>query len=136
MEEHMPFGVEYPQNNIKMTVNCPHCAFKITYSPKDMDEEGYIHCPTCTRPINISYRYHTAREAFSPGPSEVEHPSHYTFGKYEVLDVIEDWNMPYHLGNVMKYIARAGRKDPDKEIEDLKKAMTYLKRYIDMKEKK
>jgi hypothetical protein len=60
----------------------------------------------------------------------INHPSHYTFGKIEVLDVIEDWELPYHLGNCVKYIARAGRKDPAKKIEDLKKAQFYLERYI------
>ena len=60
----------------------------------------------------------------------IEHPPHYTFGKYEVIDVIEDWQLPYHLGNAVKYIARAGRKDPDKTEEDIRKAIWYLNRYI------
>lgn len=63
----------------------------------------------------------------------VNHPPHYTFGKFEVIDVIEDWKLPYHLGNVVKYIARAGRKDPGKELEDLKKARFYLDRFINLK---
>jgi hypothetical protein len=65
----------------------------------------------------------------------INHPSHYTFGKIEVLDAIEDWELPYHLGNCVKYIARAGRKDPAKKIEDLKKAQFYLERYIKMEER-
>lgn len=60
----------------------------------------------------------------------VNHPSHYTSGNIEVIDAIEDWKLPYHLGNVVKYVARAGKKDPDKTIEDLKKARWYLDRYI------
>lgn len=66
----------------------------------------------------------------------VNHPPHYTFGKFEVIDVIEDWKLAYHLGNVVKYIARAGRKDPGKELEDLRKARFYLDRYIQLKEVK
>lgn len=58
----------------------------------------------------------------------VNHPSHYTRGKIEVIDFIEDQQLPYHLGNVIKYIARAGYK-VDK-LEDLKKARWYLDRYI------
>lgn len=58
----------------------------------------------------------------------VEHPSHYTDGKYEVIDFIETWGLGFHLGNAVKYISRAGKKDPNKEIEDLKKAIWYLKR--------
>lgn len=64
----------------------------------------------------------------------INHPSHYTFGKYETIDVIEDWNLPYHLGNVIKYISRAGRKDPTKKLEDLNKARWYLTRYIELLE--
>ncbi len=62
----------------------------------------------------------------------VNHPSHYTMGKYEVLDVIEDWGLDkdMHLGNAVKYIARAGYKDPAKKIEDLQKAEFYLSRRI------
>lgn len=60
----------------------------------------------------------------------VNHPSHYTDGKIEVIDFIEDKKLPYHLGNVVKYICRAGKKDPRKEVEDLKKAAWYLERYL------
>ena len=61
----------------------------------------------------------------------VNHPSHYTTGKIEVIDFIEDKELNYHRGNAIKYIVRAGKKDPDKEIEDLQKAVWYLKREID-----
>lgn len=60
----------------------------------------------------------------------VNHPSHYTSGKIEVIDFIEDQKLPYHLGNVVKYISRAGKKDPTKTVEDLEKARWYLDRYI------
>ena len=58
----------------------------------------------------------------------INHPSHYTRGKIEVIDFIEDQQLPYHLGNVIKYIARAGHKGD--KLEDLKKARWYLDRYI------
>ena len=58
----------------------------------------------------------------------VNHPSHYTRGKIEVIDFIEDQQLPYHLGNVVKYVARAGYKGD--KLEDLKKARWYLDRYI------
>lgn len=61
----------------------------------------------------------------------INRPAHYTFGKYEVIDVIEDWQLGFHLGAAVKYIARAGRKDPTKKLEDLEKAVWYLKRYIE-----
>lgn len=61
----------------------------------------------------------------------VNHPSHYTTGKIEVIDYIEDKNFDYHLGNAIKYISRAGKKNPDKYVEDLKKAIWYIQREID-----
>lgn len=60
----------------------------------------------------------------------INHPSHYTYSKIEVIDAIEAWKLPYHLGNVIKYIARAGHKGEGTEIEDLRKAKYYLDRYI------
>lgn len=61
----------------------------------------------------------------------VNHPSHYTDGKIEVIDFIEQKNLNFHRGNAVKYIARAGKKDPAKEIEDLEKAVWYLQREIE-----
>lgn len=63
----------------------------------------------------------------------VNHPSHYTDGNIEVIDYIEDKRFGYCLGNAIKYISRAGKKEPDnpnKEIEDLKKAVWYINRHI------
>ena len=54
---------------------------------------------------------------------KVNHPSHYTSGKIEVIDFIEDQNFNYHRGNAIKYICRAGKKYKSKEIEDLEKAI-------------
>ena len=63
----------------------------------------------------------------------VNHPSHYTDGSIEVIDFIEDKQLPFHLGNAVKYICRAGKKDPSKEVEDLRKAVWYINRYIMLK---
>lgn len=60
----------------------------------------------------------------------IEHPSHYTDGGIETIDFIEAKKLNYRLGNVVKYVSRAGKKDPETRIEDLKKAMWYLKREI------
>ena len=61
--------------------------------------------------------------------SNVEHPVHYNSGKIEVIDAIEDWKLNFNRGNVVKYVARAGKKSD--EIEDLKKAEFYIKREIE-----
>jgi hypothetical protein len=66
----------------------------------------------------------------------VNHPEHYGGDTtYEVVKVIEAWDLGFHLGNSVKYIARAGKKDPARELEDLKKAAWYLQRQIARLEK-
>ena len=62
----------------------------------------------------------------------INHPSHYADGRrHEPIDVIQDWNLGFCLGNAVKYISRAGRKDPEKYIEDLHKAIWYIQYEID-----
>lgn len=56
----------------------------------------------------------------------VNHPSHYTDGKIEVADYIADKHFDFFLGNAIKYISRAGKKDPSKHVEDLEKAIWYI----------
>lgn len=60
----------------------------------------------------------------------INHPDHYTYGSFEAIEIIEDWKLNYHLGNALKYICRAGRKDPSKKAEDLNKAIWYIEREI------
>jgi hypothetical protein len=68
----------------------------------------------------------------------VNHPSHYggADNVYEAIKVIDAWNLGFALGNTVKYISRAGKKDPNKELEDLKKAMFYLQHHINQLENK
>ena len=71
----------------------------------------------------------------------VNHPAHYTSGKIEVIDFIEDKELNFNLGNVVKYVSRCGRKKSSgksmdaKALEDLKKARWYLDREITTREK-
>jgi len=64
----------------------------------------------------------------------VNHPNHYGGSEnvYEVIKVCEAWGLDYdaYLFNVVKYVARAGKKTTDTEIQDLKKALFYLDRKI------
>ena len=62
----------------------------------------------------------------------VNHPSHYTKGKIEVADFIADQKLNFDRGNAVKYVCRAGSKDPEKEIQDLEKAIWYIKHEIKM----
>lgn len=64
-------------------------------------------------------------------PDIVNHPPHYTCSPVEPITAIEAWGLGFCLGNTVKYIARAGKKDPMKTIEDLEKAAWYLRRHID-----
>ncbi len=62
----------------------------------------------------------------------IDHPQHYggENNPYEAIKVIDAWNLGFALGNTVKYISRAGKKDTDKELQDLKKALWYLEHHI------
>ena len=87
--------------------------------------------PSNETPTNVEAEY---LKAFGyetePKNDPVNRPAHYTDGKIEVIEFIEDKNLGFCLGNAVKYIARAGKKDPTKEIEDLNKAKWYIERRI------
>jgi hypothetical protein len=78
---------------------------------------GTLHDPECTN---------------NPLAEAVDHPAHYggADNPYEAIKVIEAWDLDFHFGNTVKYIARAGKKDGSGEIEDLKKGLWYLNRGI------
>lgn len=106
---------------------CPECLPKYSKVPKKEEEdlgknieETHIE-DSNEETIEMPITEHIIHDA-------VNHPLHYTRGKIEVIDFIEDQQLPYHLGNVIKYIARAGHKGD--KLEDLKKARWYLDRYI------
>ena len=70
-------------------------------------------------------------EERTPSSDNVSHPPHYAVGwsnGAEVIDLTE--HLSFCSGNVVKYVCRAGRKDPDKYVEDLYKARWYLDREI------
>jgi hypothetical protein len=69
---------------------------------------------------------------------KVNSPDHYKSinNGFEVIDIIEFFDLNFHRGNVLKYLLRSGKKteagyaDAEKEIEDLEKAIWYLKREV------
>ena len=71
-----------------------------------------------------------------PKIEQVNHPQHYggQDNLYEAIKVIDAWDLGFSLGNTVKYISRAGKKD--KELQDLKKALWYLQHHIETLEKK
>jgi hypothetical protein len=60
---------------------------------------------------------------------QVNSPAHYTDGGIQTIDFIEAKSLNFHLGNVVKYISRAGKKGDN--LEDLLKAQWYLNREIE-----
>lgn len=126
------------------TVNCPTCRTELSkhkknVSPKDkepkkVDEvvpvisktettESYINAESVKGLYDV-----TTNIKPNSVSNAIDHPSHYNRGKIEVIDFIEDQGLSFHLGNVIKYIARAGSKGD--KLEDLKKARWHLDRYI------
>ena len=62
----------------------------------------------------------------------VDHPPHYRQDSgLEAIDAIEAWDLNFNLGNVVKYVCRAGVKSSDTRLEDLEKALWYLTRELE-----
>lgn len=102
---------------------CPECPPKYSKVPKMKEETVQTIAEKIVKAIEEPEVKVTPKKE-----DVINHPSHYTRGNIEVIDFIEDQQLPYHLGNVIKYIARAGHKGD--KLEDLKKARWYLDRYI------
>lgn len=65
--------------------------------------------------------------------SKINHPSHYGGDTtYETIKVIEAWGLDFHLGNAVKYISRAGKKEKESEIQALEKAKWYIERKLSL----
>lgn len=134
-------------------VNCPTCRTELSklkknVSPKDKESKKVDEVPPVISKTETTESYINAKSVEDLYVSNddvkdlsattdkkqnllsnaVDHPSHYNRGKIEVIDFIEDQGLSFHLGNVIKYIARAGSKG--NKLEDLKKARWYLDRYI------
>ena len=92
--------------------------------------EEWLNAPCASEPEKPSDKHVDLQKVSEKVCDNVNHPSHYTFGKIEVIDFIEDQHLGFHLGNAVKYISRAGRKNPGKTVEDLRKAVWYINRQI------
>lgn len=98
--------------------------------------------PKITQPAPAPTRARPeSAEGVRPREDNVNHPSHYTDGKIETIEFIEDKGLNFNLGNVVKYVSRCGKKKSKgvsaeaKALEDLKKARFYLEREIATREK-
>lgn len=108
----------------------------INTNPTNASEAGKIPFPGLAEDANNYRSQQNGKD------DAVHHPSHYANGRFEVIDIIEDQLgfiglRGFCLGNTLKYICRAGKKDPNKTLEDLEKAEWYLHHCIErMKEQK
>lgn len=98
------------------------------------DGKAFLAAVTADRvilPNGAKYELNDGSIEISGNSDSVSHPPHYADGwsnGAEVIDLTE--NLSFCAGNVVKYVCRAGRKDPDKHVEDLEKARWYLEREI------
>lgn len=67
--------------------------------------------------------------------TDIDHPGYYGGNGIEAIDVIESWSLGFHLGNVVKYVSRAGKKPGTEAVTDLRKAAWYLNRVINRLER-
>lgn len=124
-------STEYLWGNRKMEKVCETCKYELS------DIYRYP-CNSCKHNlISSSPDYDVTPVLWEAKESRViddpvNHPSHYTWGKIEVWDFIADQMLNYDRGCAVKYICRAGKKDPDTEIQDLEKAVAYITHEIKM----
>ena len=111
------FGNNTVDLNMPDTVNLPY--LRSTITPVTIPNSADDWIDTCMRPIEDTKEH-------------VNHPSHYggEDNIYEAIKVIEAWDLGFCLGNAIKYISRAGKKDNNSYLQDLKKAKWYLEREI------
>ena len=123
-----------PEEVEKYKIDSPEAVHRVRRGrPKKTDSQKTDEQPASGGIVACGDKNPGEREYGSVGgiiDNPVSHPSHYTDGKIEVIDFIEDKGLNYHRGNAVKYISRAGKKDPAKEIEDLQKAVWYINRDI------
>lgn len=116
------------------------CAMENCFCGNKKSNNAHLICDKCVARekeyLEAKYIREKGLQVMDKPTEQVDHPKHYNTGKFEVIDVIEDWQLDFHIGNVVKYVSRAGRKSDDTEIQDLKKALWYLKRRIEILEKK
>lgn len=118
-----------PGAGVSKELTCEGCNTTFVHTKEKAQGRWPKYCPECLPKYSKVPKKQEVKTVELPKTEDViNHPSHYTRGKIEVIDFIEDQQLPYHLGNVIKYIARAGYKGD--KLEDLKKARWYLDRYI------
>jgi ribosomal protein L37AE/L43A len=113
------------EKELKEIMYCTMCGStdKIVYNKQN----NSYYCEQCNKIMN-DYNNNKPKN----NTEKINHPKRYNIGKIEAIEYIKDQNLlkGFCIGNVIKYISRAGNKDNSTELEDLKKAMWYLEYYI------
>lgn len=126
MSSHWDGPMDFWKKDIEVDV--PRVAgIPVRYVPGLPRDEAYLISPRSF--VKLKFGDETLpREEDPLQNDDVNHPVHYTNGKHETIEVIEDWDKPYHISTALKYLARFDLKgNPEK---DLQKAMWYIKRYL------
>lgn len=124
----MAFSFIVDECNLNSTrLICDKCGYKSFAFPRG--------CKKSIRDAKKDLDVHICKPVeVTPKPTDesLNHRDYYGGDSpYEALKIIFHYNLGFCLGNALKYIIRAGKKDPLKEIEDLKKAQVYLQREIE-----
>ena len=109
--------LDYKSVDSSKEVNCEDCIY---YNMGDGCEYSY-----CKKEYDDYYYKHKQKE------ENAIKPSHYKAGEFDVIAFCQLHNINFDLGNVIKYVTRAGKKENNSELQDLNKAMEYLKRRIE-----
>jgi len=105
-----------------MPINCPKCGVRTISWKRERANEGWEQNMCAGVPSTQTYMDQISKI------DNINHPPHYTQGKIECIDFIEDQKLGYHLGNAVAYIVRCRWKGETRE--DIKKAIWYLNRYL------
>ena len=118
--------------NVSINNLCKYCIYNKKTCPSKCEYgiKAWFDAPCANKPEKPSAEHVDLQEVSEKVCDNVNHPDHYNHGKIEVIDFIEDKELGFHLGNAVKYISRAGRKNSDKTVEDLRKAVWYINRQI------
>lgn len=121
-----------PGGGVSKELTCEGCGVTFVHTKEKAQGRWPKYCPECLpkyskvpkkKEVVIEPEVKTVE--LPKKEDDINHPSHYTRGKIEVIDFIEGQQLPYHLGNVIKYVARAGYKGD--KLEDLKKSAVVLR---------
>ena len=107
--------LDYKSVDSSKEVNCEDCIY---YNMGDGCEYSY-----CKKEYDDYYYKQKEENAIKP--------SHYKAGEFDVIAFCQLHNINFDLGNVIKYVTREGKKENNSELQDLNKAMEYLKRRIE-----